>query len=58
MIKTEERIAYFVKQGVKFITHLPDGWQEIKHATTAPSGYKWVHTCNEKDGYQKALLKI
>lgn len=55
MIKTEQRIADFKKQGVKFIDSLPDGWTEIKYATTAPNGYKWVYS--PKDG-KRALLKI
>lgn len=56
MIKTEERIAYFVKQGVKFFDHLPDGWFEIEQATTAPSGYRWIHTFKNEE-YQRALCK-
>lgn len=54
MIKTEKRIAEFVRQGVQFLDVLPDGWSEIKYATTAPAGYKWVQSCKG----EKALLKI
>lgn len=60
MNKTERCLAALIKQGVKVITRLPDGWKEIQGATTAPNGYKWVHNCKSLFGgeHEQALLKV
>ena len=57
MVRTEERIAYFVNLGYHFYDHIPDGWKVVKGALTAPSGYVWIHRF--VDGYRKtAFAKI
>ena len=54
------RLEYFISVGVKILDTLPEGWKELKNATTAPVGYKWVY--NRKSHfsgeYEHALLKI
>lgn len=39
---------------------MPEGWDFIKGATTAPTGYKWI--CNKKSFFsgerKQALLKV
>ena len=55
MVKTEERIAYFKREGIRFMDVMPAGWVDMKYATTAPAGYKWIWnpaTC------ERALWKI
>lgn len=54
-MSTEERIAFFVGRGVRFLSTMPDGWVEIKGALTAPNGYKWINKF--KGGYDRALCK-
>lgn len=60
MIKTQERIAHFKALGVQFLDAIPEGWKEIEGASTAPSGYVWIHNCKPlfSDEYEHALLKL
>lgn len=39
---------------------MPEGWNEIKGALTAPVGYRWIYNCRPMfdNNYKKALLKI
>ena len=57
--KTLALIAYFKKNGVKFLDKMPEGWKEIKGATTAPNGYVWIFNGKSifTKEYQHALLK-
>lgn len=57
--KTLSFIAYFMKNGVKFLNSMPEGWKEIKGATTAPNGYKWIFNGKSvfSKEYKHALLK-
>lgn len=58
MIRTEERIAFFVKAGVRFLKTMPEGWHEVKDALTAPAGYIWIRHWNEREQkMERALLK-
>lgn len=61
MIKTERRIAYFKKLGVQVLDKMPEGWIELKGATTAPNGYVWIYNgkcpLNFAE-YKSALLKL
>ena len=58
--KTFSLIAYFKKNGVKFLDSMPEGWKEINGATTAPNGYKWIFNGKSifSKEYEHALLKI
>ena len=49
-----------MKNGVKFLNSMPEGWKEIKGATTAPNGYKWIFNGKSifSKEYEHALLKI
>ena len=39
---------------------MPQGWKEIRVATTAPSGYVWIYNGKSIFGkeYRHALLKV
>ena len=39
---------------------MPDGWVEIRGATTAPNGYVWINNRKSifSDEYRHALLRI
>lgn len=54
MKKTEERISYFRKAGVRFVDTMPVGWQEMRGALTAPTGYEWIWNPKTQE---RALLK-
>ena len=58
--KTLSFIAYFMKNGVKFLNSMPEGWKEIKGAMTAPNGYIWIFNGKSifSKEYEHALLKI
>jgi len=44
-------------KGVEILRQVPEGWHEMKGATTAPIGAKWVgHGSRFDPGYQHALL--
>ena len=51
---------FFIELGIAFYCEMPEGWGEIKEATTAPKGYVWIN--NQKscfsDEYEHALLRI
>lgn len=59
-MRTEKRIAYFKSIGVKFLDTMPEGWKELKGATTAPNGYIWIWNGKNLFGkeYEQALLKL
>lgn len=60
MNKSEKRLASLKKQGVEIFDKMPDGWKEIKGATTAPNGFAWIHNCQSPftGEYKHALVKI
>ncbi len=61
MTKTERRIAYFKELGVQFLDKMPEGWRELKGATTAPNGYVWIYNGKSPLNfaeYKSALLKL
>lgn len=39
---------------------MPEGWKEIRGATTAPNGYVWInnHKSVFSEEYRHALLKV
>lgn len=39
---------------------MPEGWEEITGALTAPSGYVWIYNCKSPFGkeYRHALLSL
>lgn len=45
---------------VKVYKKIPKGWKEIKGATTAPAGYKWIDNGERLFGgnYKSAFVKI
>ena len=36
------RLEQMIKRGVVVLDTLPEGWQEVKGAMTAPRGYYWA----------------
>lgn len=55
----QDPLEYFRNKGVPILDTMPDGWGEIRGATTAPNGYVWIN--NRKSiftpEYRHALLK-
>lgn len=49
----------FKAKGVKVLNKAPKGWKDLKGATTAPNGYKWMSNGKSLFGgeYQHALVK-
>lgn len=59
-MRTKERIAHFKALGVEFFDTMPEGWKELKGATTAPNGYIWIWNLKNPFGKESknALLKV
>ena len=59
MNKTERRIAFFKREGVKFLDTMPEGWRINRLATNAPHGYVWINNGKPllSGEYDNALLK-
>ena len=45
---------------VPIYDELPEGWADISHIVSAPSGYHWINNCKSifSDEYRHALLRI
>ena len=55
-----EILEHFKKAGIDIVDTMPEGWREIKGATTAPLGYMWINNNKSRfSGERKhALLKM
>ena len=55
-----DKVRFFKEMGIRFVNEMPDGWDVIKEATSAPEGYVWIN--NKKscfsDEYEHALLRV
>lgn len=52
-------VDYFKEKGVDVKDKIPEGWQKLEGATTAPKGYEWYSNGKSRFGgeYKNALIK-
>ena len=52
-------VDYFKEKGVEVRDTVPEGWQKLEGATTAPNGYEWYNNGKSRFGgeYKNALVK-
>ena len=53
---TEEKNAE--KDSPKILDHVPEGWEKVKYAVTAPKGYEWYSNGKGLLEYESALVKV
>ena len=55
-----ERMKPIRLPDVPIYDELPEGWADISHIVSAPSGYHWINNRKSifSDEYRHALLKI